>query len=119
MMFSDDIFMKINKTLGVTLKSGVDYKAGMVVTLQNDGEYTNDDVINPEDTPAGTQLPFSEQTVGILREDIDATTSSQAGVIVTDGSANLNKVVLPGSQVVANIAGTLQAKNLELKGWNK
>jgi hypothetical protein len=116
---TDDLFMQVNDTKSVTLKSGVAYTKGMLVTLQNTGKYTNGIVVNPEDTATGTALPFSKQVIGILVDDVDATSTDNVGIIATDAVANLNKITFAGGQTLANIAGTLQAKNLKLEGWNK
>ena len=116
---TDDLFMQVNDTKSVTLKSGVAYTKGMLVTLQNTGKYTNGIVVNPEVTATGTQLPFSRQEIGILVDDVDATSTDKVGVIATDAVANLNKITFASGQTLAHIAGTLQAKNLKLEGWNK
>ena len=116
---TDDLFMQVNDTKSVTLTSGVAYTKGMLVTLQNTGKYTNGIVVNPEDPAAGTQLPFSEQVIGILVDDVNATSGDRVGVIATDAVANLNKITFASGQTLAHIAGTLQAKNLKLEGWNK
>ena len=116
---TDDLFIQVNDTKSVTLSSGVAYTKGMLVTLQNTGKYTNGIVINPEDSRAGTELPFSEQVIGILVDDVDATSTDKVGVIATDAVANLNKITFASGQTLAHIAGTLQAKNLKLEGWNK
>ena len=114
---TDDLFMQVNDTQSVTLASGVAYTKGMLVTLQNTGKYTNGIVSNPEG-PAGTQ-PYGKQIIGILVDDVDATSADKVGVIATDAVANLNKITFAAGQTLANIAGTLQAKNLKLEGWNK
>lgn len=116
---TDDLFMQVNDTKSVTLQSGVAYTKGMLVTLQNTGKYTNGIVINPGAPVAGTQLPFSEQVIGILVDDVNATSGDRVGVIATDAVANLNKITFASGQTLAHIAGTLQAKNLKLEGWNK
>ena len=116
---TDDLFMQVNDTKSVTLKSGVAYTKGMLVTLQNTGKYTNGIVVNPEDTPAGTALPFSKQLIGILVDDVDATSAEKVGVIAIDAVANMNKITFAAGQTHTNILGTLQAKNLKFKGWNK
>lgn len=116
---TDDLFMQVNDTKSVTLQSGVAYTKGMLVTLQNTGKYTNGIVINPGAPVAGTQLPFSEQVIGILVDDVNATSGDRVGVIATDAVANLNKITFAAGQTLAHIAGTLQAKNLKLEGWNK
>ena len=116
---TDDLFMQVNDTKSVTLQSGVAYTKGMLVTLQNTGRYTNGIVINPGAPVAGTQLPFSEQVIGILVDDVNATSGDRVGVIATDAVANLNKITFAAGQTLAHIAGTLQAKNLKLEGWNK
>lgn len=116
---TDDLFMQVNDTKSVTLKSGVAYTKGMLVTLQNTGKYTNGIVVNPEDTVTGTGLPFSKQVIGILVDDVNATSADKVGVIATDAVANLNKITFASGQTLAHIAGTLQAKNLKLEGWNK
>ena len=114
---TDDLFMQVNETISVTLASGVAYTKGMLVTLQNTGKYTNGIVVNPENTATGTQLPHSRQVIGILVDDVDATSTDKVGVIATDAVANLNKITFASGQTLA--AGTLQAKNLKLEGWNK
>ncbi len=117
---SDEIFAIVEDTVSATLASGTDYTAGMVLTLQTTGKYTNGIIINPEDTPTGTELPFSEQIVGVLTDDVDATDGDKVGVIITGGKGgNLNKITFPATQTYAQVAGTLQAKNLQMKGWNK
>lgn len=116
---TDDLFMQVNDTKSVTLNSGVAYTKGMLVTLQNTGKYTNGIVFNPEDGVTGTGLPFSKQVIGILVDDVDATSADKVGVIATDAVANLNKITFAPGQTLAHIAGTLQAKNLKLEGWNK
>ena len=105
---TDDLFMQVNDTKSVTLKSGVAYTKGMLVTLQNTGKYTNG-IVNSNDT----------QVIGILVDDVDATSTDKVGVIATDAVANLNKITFASGQTLAHIAGTLQAKNLKLEGWNK
>ncbi len=112
---TDDLFMQVNDTKSVTLASGVAYTKGMLVTLQSTGKYTNGIVYNPED---GASL-FSRQVIGILVDDVNATSADRVGVIATDAVANLNKITFASGQTLANIAGTLQAKNLKLEGWNK
>ena len=116
---TDDLFIQVNDTKSVTLSSGVAYTKGMLVTLQSTGKYTNGIVINPEDSRSGTELPFSEQVIGILVDDVDATSTDKVGVIATDAVANLNKITFAPGQTLAHIAGILQAKNLKLEGWNK
>ena len=116
---TDDLFMQVNETISVTLASGVAYTKGMLITKQNTGKYTNGIVVNPEDTATGTALPFSKQAIGILVDDVDATSTDKVGVIATDAVANANKITLAAGQTYPNILGTLQAKNLKLKGWNK
>ena len=116
---TDDLFIQVNDTKSVTLSSGVAYTKGMLVTLQNTGKYTNGIVINPGLAVTGTQLPFGEQVIGILVDDVDATSADKVGVIATDAVANLNKITFASGQTLAQIAGTLQAKNLKLEGWNK
>ena len=117
---TDDLFMQVNDTKSVTLASGVAYTKGMLVTLQSTGKYTNGIVVNPEDgIPGGAHLPFSRQVIGILVDDVNATSADKVGVIATDAVANLNKITFAAGQTLANIAGTLQAKNLKLEGWNK
>ena len=111
---TDDLFMQVNDTKSVTLKSGVAYTKGMLVTLQNTGKYTNGIVANPEDASV-----FGKQVIGILVDDVDATSTDKVGVIATDAVANLNKITFATGQTLAIIAGTLQAKNLKLEGWNK
>lgn len=106
---TDDLFMQVNDTKSVTLKSGVAYTKGMLVTLQNTGKYTRGIVVNSNDT----------QVIGILVDDVDATSTDKVGVIATDAVANLNKITFASGQTLAHIAGTLQAKNLKLEGWNK
>lgn len=119
MILADNIFMRVNDTLGVTLTSGVNYPAGSVVTLQTDGEYTNGRVLNPGATTAGTEVDFGGQIVGILTEDVDATSAAKPAVIATECEANLNNITFASGQAFADIAGTLQSKNIKLKGWNK
>lgn len=116
---TDDLFMQVNETISVTLASGVAYTKGMLITLQNTGKYTNGIVTNPGHIPNGTELGFSAQVIGILVDDVDATSADKVGVIATDAVANLNKITFATGQTLANIAGTLQAKNLKLEGWNK
>ena len=112
-LITDDLFIQVNDTKSVTLKSGVAYTKGMLVTLQNTGKYTNGIVLNPEDGG------FGRQVIGILVDDVNATSADKVGVIATDAVANLNKITFASGQTLAHIAGTLQAKNLKLEGWNK
>lgn len=105
---TDDLFIQVNDTISVTLQSGVAYTKGMLVTLQNTGKYTNGIVNNS-----------NEQVIGILVDDVNATSTDKVGVIATDAVANLNKITFASGQTLAHIAGTLQAKNLKLEGWNK
>lgn len=112
----DDLVQEIGETEGITLLTGTAYTQGMVVTLQNTGKYANAIVLNPEDTPAGTELPFSEQKVYILAADVDATAADAEGIGYT-GTFNANKVTFGAAQVVAEVAGTLQAKNIILNDW--
>ena len=109
---TDDLFMQVNDTKSVTLGAGVAYTKGMLVTLQNTGKYTNGIVAN-------SGAAFGEQVIGILVDDVDATSADKVGVIATDAVANLNKITFAAGQTLAQIAGTLQAKNLKLEGWNK
>ena len=106
---TDDLFMQVNDTKSVTLAAGVAYTKGMLVTLQPTGKYTNGIVTNPG----------VDQVIGILVDDVDATSTDKVGVIATDAVANLNKITFAPGQTLAHIAGTLQAKNLKLEGWNK
>ena len=110
---TDDLFIQVNDTKSVTLAAGVAYTKGMLVTLQSNGKYTNGTVGNPEHGTFGTQV------IGILVDDVNATSGDRVGVIATDAVANLNKITFASGQTLANIAGTLQAKNLKLEGWNK
>ena len=112
----DDLVQEIGETEGITLLTGTAYTQGMVVTLQNTGKYANAIVLNPEDTAAGTELPFSEQKIYILAADVDATAADAEGVGYT-GTFNANKVTFGSTQVVADVAGTLQAKNIILNDW--
>lgn len=105
---TDDLFIQVNDTISVTLQSGVAYTKGMLVTLQNTGKYTNGIVNNS-----------NEQVIGILVDDVNATSTDKVGVIATDAVANLNKITFASGQTLAHIAGILQAKNLKLEGWNK
>jgi len=113
---SDNFVRVIGDTESITLLTGTAYTQGMVVTLQDSGKYENAIILNPEDTPAGTELPFSEQKVYILSSDVDATGGDAEGVGYT-GEFNLNKITFGGSQVIANVEGTLQAKNIILNDW--
>jgi len=114
----DNLVRVIGDTEGITLLTGTAYTQGMAVTLQNTGKYSQGIIINPEDTPAGTELPFSEQKVYILAADVDATGGDAEGVGYT-GEFNSNNVTLPGAQTEAQVAGTLQAKNIILNDWSK
>ena len=114
----DNLVRNIIDTEGITLLTGTAYTQGMMVTLQTDGKYTDGIVINPEDTPAGTELPFSEQKVYVLAADVDATGGDAVGVGYT-GEFNSNNVTLSGAQTEAQIAGTLQAKNIILNDWSQ
>ena len=114
----DNLVKEIGETEGITLLTGTAYTQGMIVTLQNTGKYSQGIVINPEDTPTGTELPFSEQKVYVLAADVDATAADAEGVGYT-GEFNLNNVVFGGAQVIANVEGTLQAKNIILNDWSK
>jgi len=112
----DDLVQEIGETESITLLTGTAYTQGMVVVLQDTGKYENEIILNPEDTPAGTELPYSEQKVYILAADVDATGGDAEGVGYT-GTFNANKVTFGSTQVVADVAGTLQAKNIILNDW--
>ena len=114
----DNFVSDVNDTEGITLLTGTAYTQGMIVTLQNTGKYSQGIIINPEDTPAGTELPFSEQKVYVLAADVDATAADAEGIGYT-GTFNLNKITFGGAQVIANVEGTLQAKNIILNDWNQ
>ncbi len=114
----DNLVVEIEETEGITLLTGTTYTQGMVVTLQNTGKYSQGIVINPEDTPAGTELPFSEQKVYILSADVDATGGDAEGVGYT-GKFNSNKITFGGAQTESQVAGTLQAKNIILNDWRQ
>ena len=114
----DNLVKKIGDDEGITLLTGTAYTAGMIVTLQNTGKYSQGIVINPEDTPTGTELPFSEQKVYVLAADVDATGGDAEGIGYT-GEFNLNNITFGGAQVIANVEGTLQAKNIILNDWSK
>lgn len=109
----------VNETKSVTLKSGVSYTAGMLVTLQDSGKFTNGIIIAPGATLAGTEVAFEKQVVGVLRDSVDATAEDKVGVIITDGVFNQNKITFASTQTYADVAGILQAKNLKMEGWNK
>ena len=113
---TDDLVQEIGETEGITLLTGTAYTQGMIVTLQNTGKYSNAIIINPEDTPAGTELPYSEQKVYVLAADVDATGADAEGVGYT-GTFNANKITFGAAQTVAQVAGTLQAKNIILNDW--
>ena len=113
----NNLLIEKKETESITLLTGTAYTAGMLVTLQNTGKYSSAIVINPEDTPAGTELPFSEQKIYVLLEDVDATGGDQVSVGFT-GSFNRAEITYAGGQVEANVAGTLQAKNVILKDWS-
>lgn len=114
----DNLVKEIGETEGITLLAGTAYTAGMIVTLQNTGKYSQGIIINPEDTPAGTELPFSEQKVYVLAADVDATAADAEGIGYT-GEFNLNEITFGGAQVLADVQGTLQAKNIILNDWSK
>lgn len=109
---------RVDDTESILLLTSVTpYTAGMVLALQNTGKYEHAIIINPEDTPTGTELPFSEQKIFILPEDIDATAGDVTTVAI-NGEFNRAEVTYASTQVEANVAGTLQAKNIELKDWS-
>jgi len=109
----------VNETKSVTLKTGVSYTAGMLVTLQNDGKFTNGIIIVPGATLAGTEVAYEKQIVGVVRDAVDATSGDKVGVIITDGVFNQNKITFASTQTYADVAGILQSKNLKMEGWNK
>jgi hypothetical protein len=74
---TDDLFMQVNDTKSVTLQAGVAYTKGMLITLQSNGKYTNGIVFNPED---GGAVPFSRQVIGILVDDVNATSADKVGI---------------------------------------
>lgn len=115
----ENFVSQVNETKSVTLKSGVSYTAGMLVTLQNDGKFTNGIIIVPGASLTGTQVAYEKQIVGVLREAVDATSGDKVGVIITDGVFNQNKITFASTQTYADVAGILQAKNLKMEGWNK
>ena len=114
----NNLVSKIDDTEPVVLASGTAYTAGMILVKGNDGLYRNDLIMNPEDTPAGTQLPFSEQKVYVLSEDTDATLEEKT-TIAYCGMFNRDSVSFLAPQLESEVAGTLQSKNIILENWSK
>lgn len=115
----ENFVSEVKATRSVTLKAGVSYTAGMLVTLQNDGKFTNGIIIAPGASLTGTQVAYEKQIVGVVRESIDATAADKVGIIITDGVFNQNKIAFASTQTYADVAGILQSKNLKMEGWNK
>jgi hypothetical protein len=113
----NNLVVKKDDTASLNLAAGTNYTQGMIVVLGNDDKYRHDLVINPEDTPAGTQLPFSEQMCFVLSEDIDLTATSGTSVGYI-GEFNRASITFAGGQVESDVAGTLQAKNIRLSDWS-
>ena len=113
----NNLVVKKEDTKSITVASGTAYTAGMIVTLQNTGKFENAIIINPEDTPAGTELPFSEQEVYVLIEDVDATAADKV-VVGVIGEFNRAEITFKSPQVEADVAGTLQAKQIKLTDWS-
>ena len=108
----NDLLCKKEETESIVLAQDATlYTQGMIVVKENDGKYRNDLIMNPEDTPAGTQLPFSEQKVYVLSEDADATAADITTVGYT-GEFNRSSITYLAPQVEADVKGTLQAKIL-------
>ena len=115
----ENFVSEVNETKSVTLKAGVYYTAGMLVTLQNDGKFTNGIIIAPGATLTGTQVAFEKQMIGVVRDAVDATSGDKVGVIITVGVFNKNKITFASTQTYADVAGILQSKSLKMEGWNK
>jgi len=114
----NDFLVKKDETESIVLATDATvYTQGMIVVLGNDGKYRNDLIMNPEDTPAGTQLPFSEQKIYVLSEDVDATAADMTTVGYT-GEFNRASIAYLAPQVEADVKGTLQAKNIILVDWS-
>lgn len=112
----NDLIVKTEDTKSIPLAIGT-YTAGMVVTLQTTGYFENAIIINPEDTPAGTELPFSEQEVYVLIEDKTVTVDGDVAVGAI-GEFNRASITFGGAQTEAQVAGTLQAKQIKLSDWS-
>ena len=112
----NDLVVKVEDTKSIPLVVGT-FTAGMIVTLQDTGYFENEIIINPEDTPAGTELPFSEQEVYVLLEDKTVTVAGDVAVGAI-GEFNRASVTFGDVQVEADVAGTLQAKQIKLTDWS-
>ena len=112
----NDLVVKTEDTKSLPLAIGT-YTAGMIVTLQNTGYFENEIILNPEDTESGTELPFSEQEVYVLIEDKTVTVDGDVAVGAI-GEFNRASVVFGGTQEEADVAGTLQAKQIKLSDWS-
>ena len=115
----NNLIVRKEDTKSITLAlSATEYKAGMIVTSQTTGKFEHAIIINPEDTTTGTQSEFSEQEVYVLIEDMDATLSDKV-VVGVIGEFNRAEVKFAAGQTEAEVAGTLQAKNIKLTDWSK
>ncbi len=114
----NDLLCKKEETESIVLAQDATlYTQGMILVKGDDGLYRNDLIMNPEDTPSGTQLPFSEQKVYVLSEDVDATAADITTVGYT-GEFNRASITFLAPQVEADVSGTLQAKKIILKDWS-
>jgi len=114
----NNLVSKIRETESVTLASGVAYTIGMIIVLGNDGLYRHNLVVNPDGIVSGTYLPYGEQKVYVLSEDVDATLEEKT-TIAYSGDFNRNEVTFLSPQVEEDVAGTLQSKNIILENWSK
>ena len=108
----DNLAMRIDLDVGITLASGKVYPQGQIVTSVDGVTWTDADII------LSTIAGYNTQTVYVLAAEVDATAANAAGVGYT-GEFNSNVVALPGVQTIAQVGGILQAKNITLKDWSK
>ena len=108
----DNLVKHITNDVGITVTGAKLYPIGSLVTSLDGVTYSDADVL------LSTDAGYNTQTVYVLSEEVDATLADVAS-IGYEGEFNANNVTLPGTQTLADIAGVLQAKNINLKVWSK
>lgn len=109
----NDLIREAKIRKGVTLASGTNYTAGMLVVSTDGVTYSKADIA------LSTAAGYNTQTVGVVLEAVDGTSAAVAGVIAMECVVNRAKVTFNGTQTEAALGGVLQAKNITLEDWSK
>lgn len=94
------------KVVGGLLATGVNYTAGMLLHTNGSNTWEHTAIVDG-----------MTSEVGILIEDMDATATGKTAQIMTEGEANLNKIIFPAGQTFNNIKGDLQKRGIYLTNW--